>query len=56
MRLLFWPHLLLGIMVGLGRFWAQCKDKDLAHIAASLEDVNGKQENIKHNEPFRAAP
>jgi hypothetical protein len=56
MRLLFWPYLLQGIRAGLGRFWTQCKNKDSAHRAASLQDVNGKQENVKHNDPFRAAP
>jgi len=39
-----------------GRFWAQCKNKDSAHSAASLQDVNGKPENIKHKNPSRAGP
>jgi hypothetical protein len=56
MRLPFWPYLLQNIRAELERFWTQCKNKDSAHSAASVQDVNGKQENIKHSDLFRAAP
>jgi len=56
MRLLFWPYLLQGIRAGRERFWTKCKNRDTTNSAASVKDVNGKQENIKHNNLFRAAP
>jgi hypothetical protein len=56
MGLLFWPYILQGMKAGLGSFWTQCKNKDSAHSAASIQDVNGKQEKLKYNDPFRATP